>query len=160
MYNEEWFYLDKRDDDLEMTFMNTTKPHNQHSAHWPQHRSIYNQMVDPLDAPVIEPPLTPVEDPDIEREHDQGEDPRRESPYRVLIHNDDVTPYEYVVRILQRIFLLSEELAEHVAWTAHHEEVAVVVVRPRSEAEKLVKVASAHARADGYPLAFTLERVN
>ncbi len=142
--------------------MNKAKLRKQHSVQWPrpQHRSIYNQAVDPLGAPVIEPPPTPVEAPDIDREQDEDEDIRREPLYSVLIHNDDVTPYEYVVQILQRIFLLSEELAEHVAWTAHHEEVAVVVVRPRAEAEKLAKVARAHARVDGFPLTFTLERAN
>jgi ATP-dependent Clp protease adaptor protein ClpS len=88
---------------------------------------------------------------------DEADDLRLEPLYRVLIHNDDVTPYDYVVRILQRVFLLSEELADHVAWTAHHEEVAVVVVRPRPEAEKLIMVARGKARLDGYPLTFTME---
>lgn len=82
-----------------------------------------------------------------------------EPPYQVLIHNDDVTPYDYVVRILQRIFALSEELADHVAWTAHHEDIAVVVVRPRAEADRLITMARAHARLDGYPLTFSMEPV-
>lgn len=77
--------------------------------------------------------------------------------YKVLIHNDDVTPLDYVIRILQRIFMLSHELAEHVAETAHNEEVAIVVIRPRTEAEKLVGAARLQARADGYPLTFSLE---
>lgn len=75
----------------------------------------------------------------------------------VLVHNDDVTPFEYVMRILMGLFLLSEEIAEHVAQTAHSEGKAVVVVRPRAEAERLVKVARARARLDGYPLAFSIE---
>ncbi|RIK37195.1 MAG: Clp protease ClpS [Chloroflexi bacterium] len=83
-----------------------------------------------------------------------------EPPYQVLIHNDDVTPYDYVVRILQRIFALSEELADHVAWTAHHEDIAVVVVRPRAEADRLITTARAHARTDGYPLTFSMEPVH
>lgn len=82
-----------------------------------------------------------------------------EPPYQVLIHNDDVTPYDYVVRILQRIFALSEELADHVAWTAHHEDIAVVVVRPRAEADRLITMAHAQARLDGYPLTFSMEPV-
>jgi ATP-dependent Clp protease adaptor protein ClpS len=82
-----------------------------------------------------------------------------EPPYQVLIHNDDVTPYDYVVRILQRIFALSEELADHVAWTAHHEEIAVVVIRPRAEADRLITMARSHARLDGYPLTFSMEPV-
>lgn len=107
-------------------------------------------LTETITAPVIDPVIEP-----IEREDDII---TLEPRYRVLIHNDDVTPYNYVIRILEEIFLLSEELAEHVAWTAHHEEVAVVVVRPRPEAEKLIKVARAQARLDGYPLTFSLER--
>ena len=75
----------------------------------------------------------------------------------VLLHNDDVTPFEYVIRVLTSLFLLSEEMAEHVAQTAHSEGKAVVVVRPRAEAERLVKVARTRARLDGYPLTFSLE---
>ncbi|MCB0062005.1 MAG: ATP-dependent Clp protease adaptor ClpS, partial [Caldilineaceae bacterium] len=77
--------------------------------------------------------------------------------YKVLIHNDEVTPLDYVIRILRRIFMLSQELAEHVAETAHSEDVAIVVIRPRPEAEKLVGAARLQARADGYPLTFSLE---
>jgi ATP-dependent Clp protease adapter protein ClpS len=53
---------------------------------------------------------------------------------------------------------LSEEIAEHVANTAHSEGQAVVVVRPRDEAERLAKVARARARLDGFPLMFSLEQ--
>jgi ATP-dependent Clp protease adaptor protein ClpS len=82
----------------------------------------------------------------------------REAPlYRILIHNDDVTPFDYVIRTLRRIFMLSQELAEHVAETAHEEEVAIVMIRPRTEAEKLIGLARTHARADGYPLTFSME---
>lgn len=77
--------------------------------------------------------------------------------YKVLIHNDDVTPLDYVIRILQRIFMLSHELAEHVAETAHHEQVAIVVIRPRPEAEKLIGAARAQSRVDGFPLTFSME---
>ena len=75
----------------------------------------------------------------------------------ILIHNDDITPYDYVIRILERVFMLSEELADHVASTAHNEGVAVVLIRPRYEAEKLISVAYTAARADGYPLTFSME---
>src|SRR5262245_31847711 len=121
---------------------------------------------------VLDPPAREADelDEDLARElgeeleevidEEIGDAVANEPLYQVLIHNDDVTPYDYVVRILQRIFLLSEELAEHVAWTAHHEEVAVVVIRPKAEAQKLITVARAHARMDGYPLTFSMERVD
>lgn len=80
-----------------------------------------------------------------------------ESLFRVLIHNDDVTPFDYVMAILGKVFLLSEEIAEHVAMTAHTEGLSIVIIRPRSEAERLSLIANRAARADGYPLTFTVE---
>jgi ATP-dependent Clp protease adaptor protein ClpS len=87
------------------------------------------------------------------------DDLRLEPLYRVLIHNDPVTPFDYVIRILQQIFHLSEEIADHVAWTAHNEEVAVVIIRPHAEADKLMQTARERARLDGYPLTFSVEPV-
>lgn len=80
-----------------------------------------------------------------------------EPPYLILVHNDDVTPYDFVIAVLRRIFRLSPELAEHITWEAHTKGVAPVVTRPRTEAQRLVDEAHAAARANGYPLTFTLE---
>ena len=82
---------------------------------------------------------------------------QHEQRWYVVVHNDDVTPFDYVLRILTGLFLLSDEIAEHVATTAHSEGKAVVVVRPRPEAERLVKVSQSRARIDGFPLSFTIE---
>lgn len=97
----------------------------------------------------------------------QTTDPRIESDirseseleplFRVLIHNDDVTPYNYVTVVLKHIFKLSHELAEHITWVAHATGIARVVTRPRSEARRLVNRAHMVARLDGYPLTFSLE---
>ena len=85
------------------------------------------------------------------------EELRLEPRYRVIIHNDDVTTFEYVNYILNTVFLLSDEIADHIAWTTHEEGCAVVVVRPRPEAENLARTANRVARADGFPLTFTTE---
>jgi ATP-dependent Clp protease adaptor protein ClpS len=100
-----------------------------------------------------ETPETNIAEAVPDRAADQSLEPR----YLIVIHNDDVTPYEYVLSILGRVFLLSEELAEHVAWTAHSEGSAIVIVRPREEAKRLIAVAHSRARMDGYPLRFTME---
>jgi ATP-dependent Clp protease adaptor protein ClpS len=80
-----------------------------------------------------------------------------EPPFIVYIHNDDVTPYNYVTLVLSHIFKLSHELAEHITWVAHTTGVARVVTRPRPQAERLVAKAHAIAKLDGYPLTFSLE---
>jgi len=80
-----------------------------------------------------------------------------EPPWRVLLHNDDVTTFEFVERMLQTIFKLSTVEAERIAWQAHLEGLAVVCVRPRTEAQHLVGKAIFAARLEGFPLMLTCE---
>lgn len=77
--------------------------------------------------------------------------------WRVIIHNDDVTPYDFVVRVLVSIFKLSDASADIIALTAHLTGRAHVVTRPKREAETLVNKAHFAARMEDYPLTFTLE---
>ncbi len=76
---------------------------------------------------------------------------------RVIIHNDDVTPMDFVVNILQRIFQLTSLQAEHVMIVAHYTGVAYVCTLPLSEAKKRVGKAHFAAQLEGYPLQFTVE---
>jgi ATP-dependent Clp protease adaptor protein ClpS len=89
---------------------------------------------------------------------DSDERTELEPRYRVLIHNDSVTTFVYVIHVLSAVFLLSDEIAEHIAETAHNNGTAIVVVRPKSEADKLAKAAISHARMDGFSLAFSIEQ--
>ncbi|RME85447.1 MAG: ATP-dependent Clp protease adaptor ClpS [Caldilineae bacterium] len=94
-----------------------------------------------------------ITSPEIIEDRETDLEPR----YRIIIHNDDVTPFDFVIDILRSVFKLSREIAEHVTWTAHIKGLALVMVRPRSEAERLVKKAHMAARLEGYPLTFTIE---
>jgi ATP-dependent Clp protease adaptor protein ClpS len=80
-----------------------------------------------------------------------------DAQHRVLIHNDDVTPFDFVIVVLRSVFQLSHEIAEHVALTAHLTGLALVLVRPKAEAERLVARAHMAARIEGFPLSFSLE---
>lgn len=93
--------------------------------------------------------------PDIAEDTEQ--EAQLEPPYRVLIHNDDVTPYDFVVLVLQRFFALSALEAEHVTFVAHHSGIAYVTTLPKSEAEKRVGQAHFAASLEGFPLTFTIE---
>lgn len=75
----------------------------------------------------------------------------------VLIHNDDVTPYDFVIGVLMAVFDLSKELAEHITYVAHTHGVARVVSRPHKEAQRLARWGHALAQVSGFPLAFSLE---
>ncbi len=83
--------------------------------------------------------------------------PELEPPYRVLIHNDDVTPMDFVVAVLRRVFELTYDRAEAVMLTAHYTGGAVVGTWPRAEAQRRVDEAHQLARLADYPLKFTLE---
>lgn len=80
-----------------------------------------------------------------------------EPPWRVIVHNDDVTPFDFVINVLTSIFKLSAEIAEHVTLTAHVTGRAHVVTRPRREAETLVAKAHFAACLEDFPLTFSLE---
>lgn len=93
--------------------------------------------------------------PGIETRTDQAT--ALEPPWRVMVHNDDVTPFDFVIHVLVTIFKLSQEIAEHVTLTAHLTGQAHVVTRPKREAEMLVAKAHFAARLEDYPLTFTVE---
>ncbi|MCY4082007.1 MAG: ATP-dependent Clp protease adaptor ClpS [Caldilineaceae bacterium] len=94
---------------------------------------------------------------DVHPEVDTAFDTAREEPWTILVHNDDVTPYDFVVDTLSHVFSLSAEIAETVTWEAHHKGVAPVCSRPQSEAKRLISDAHTLARAAGYPLTFSME---
>lgn len=96
-------------------------------------------------------------DADTQQELDLTLDTDQNGPVKILIHNDDVTPIDFVILVLRHIFRLSPELANHITWQAHTKGVAPVCSRPKSEAERLVNEAHTAARANGYPLTFSLE---
>lgn len=93
--------------------------------------------------------------PDIREDTDQLE--AIEPPCKIFIHNDDVTPFDFVIVVLQRFFGLNALQAEHVAYTAHTTGSAYVTTLPKSEAEKRVGQAHFAAGLEGYPLTFTIE---
>ena len=77
--------------------------------------------------------------------------------YRVIIHNDDVTPMDYVIYILLQIFLLSGPGAVQVMYTAHYHGSAYVQTLPKTEAQARINKAHFAAGAEGYPLHFSME---
>jgi ATP-dependent Clp protease adaptor protein ClpS len=80
-----------------------------------------------------------------------------EPMYRVIIHNDNVTPMDFVVHILERIFFVSGPAAVEIMYTAHFNGAAYVQSLPKSEAQNRIGRAHFAAGLEGYPLRFTLE---
>ena len=95
--------------------------------------------------------------PDIEIGEEQQQETAYEPMFRVIIHNDDVTPMEFVVHVLRTIFNLLPIDAVEVMFVAHYRGQAVVQILPRSEAEKRINKAHFAAGLEGYPLHFSME---
>lgn len=93
--------------------------------------------------------------PDIEE--DTQEITEEEPLYRVLIHNDDVTPMDFVVMILEKIFFVTRPDALNIMLTAHYTGMAYVQTLPKSEAQKRIGKAQFAAGLEGYPLKFSME---
>lgn len=77
--------------------------------------------------------------------------------YRIIIHNDDVTPMDFVVHMLTTIFYLGTPTAADIMLKAHITGTAYVQTVARSEAERRVNKAHFAAKLDGYPLQFSIE---
>lgn len=77
--------------------------------------------------------------------------------YRVIIHNDHVTPMDFVVHVLKTVFYLANDRAAEIMFTAHYYGTAYVQTLAKSEAEKRVSKAHFEANNAGYPLKFTME---
>ena len=77
--------------------------------------------------------------------------------YRVIIHNDDVTPMDFVISILERIFFISGPDAVEIMYTAHFSGAAYVQTLPKNEAQNRVSKAHFAAGLEGYPLHFSIE---
>ena len=86
--------------------------------------------------------------------------PKTERPklYKVILLNDDYTPRDFVVKVLQSVFRMTEGEALGVMLTAHRKGACVVAVFTREVAEAKAKQATDMAAQEGYPLAFTTER--
>ena len=77
--------------------------------------------------------------------------------YKVILFNDDYTPREFVLMILQAVFRTGESAGYHIMITAHRKGSCVVAVYARDIAETKVKEAMDYARDAGFPLMFTAE---
>jgi ATP-dependent Clp protease adaptor protein ClpS len=95
--------------------------------------------------------------PAIVPEQQPEERTRRDQPVRVLLHNDDYTPADYVVKVLEQEFAVGAVKAAWVMLKAHVTGQALVGRYPRAEADSRVQAAQQRARGDGWPLRFSIE---
>ena len=78
--------------------------------------------------------------------------------YKVLLLNDDYTPMEFVVHVLERFFGMTHAQAFDLMLTVHKKGVAVVGVFSFEVAETKVAQVMDFARRHQHPLQCTMER--
>lgn len=83
---------------------------------------------------------------------------KKPSLYRVLMLNDDYTPMEFVVHVLQRIFNKSQDDSVKVMLHVHQRGVGVCGVYTYEVAETKVTQVIDFARKHEHPLQCTLEK--
>ena len=85
--------------------------------------------------------------------------PRLKRPplYRVLLLNDDYTPMEFVVGVLQKFFRMEHDKAVQIMMHVHQKGVGICGLYPREIAETKVEQVMARAQEYQHPLQCTME---
>jgi ATP-dependent Clp protease adaptor protein ClpS len=83
---------------------------------------------------------------------------KRPPLYKVLLLNDDYTPMEFVVHVLERFFGMSHAQAFEIMLTVHKKGLAVVGVFSHEIAETKVTQVMDFARRHQHPLQCTMEK--
>ena len=78
--------------------------------------------------------------------------------YKVLLLNDDYTPMEFVVLVLERFFGMNHAQAFDIMLTVHKKGLAVVGVFSHEVAETKVAQVMDSARQNQHPLQCTMEK--
>ncbi len=78
--------------------------------------------------------------------------------YRVLLHNDDYTPMDFVIDVLMKIFHKDIESANDIMWQVHEKGKAVCGIYVYEIAKTKVEQVRSAAKANGFPLLATFEK--
>ena len=78
--------------------------------------------------------------------------------YKVVLHNDDYTPMDFVIDVLTRFFNMQYEKASEIMLQVHNEGMAVCGVFTAEVAETKVQQVSIYAKEHEHPLLCTMER--
>jgi len=77
--------------------------------------------------------------------------------FKVMLLNDDFTPMDFVVTVIQKFFGMDREQATRIMLKVHREGVGVCGVFPRDIAATKVEQVIAYARQNQHPLACVME---
>lgn len=78
--------------------------------------------------------------------------------YKVIILNDDYTPMDFVVEVLQKFFSMNQEKATQIMLHVHTRGMGVCGVFTRDVAETKVHLVNSYSREYQHPLLCTMEK--
>ena len=78
--------------------------------------------------------------------------------YKVILLNDDFTPMEFVVHILEKFFSINHAMAINIMLTVHQKGLAVIGVFSHDVAESKVNQVMTYSRQNQHPLQCTMEK--
>lgn len=84
---------------------------------------------------------------------------KRPPMYKVMLLNDDYTPMDFVVEILEKFFAMNREKATHVMLTVHVHGKAVCGIYTRDIAETKAAQVNEYSREHQHPLLCDIEAV-
>ncbi|NRA45241.1 MAG: ATP-dependent Clp protease adapter ClpS [Oligoflexales bacterium] len=80
------------------------------------------------------------------------------SLYKVFLHNDDYTPMDFVVGILETVFNFDNVKANKIMLDVHHKGLGLCGAYPYEIAETKVAIVTDSAREHEYPLKCSMEK--
>jgi ATP-dependent Clp protease adaptor protein ClpS len=86
-----------------------------------------------------------------------AEETRLAPRWKVILHNDDVTTFAFVIWLLMEVFQKPKEEAERLTSEIHRTGAAMAAVTTRERAELYVEQVHSLARPRGFPLAASME---
>ena len=82
---------------------------------------------------------------------------KRPQMFKVILLNDDYTPMEFVVHILEIFFGMAREKATQIMLTVHTQGAAVVGIFPKDIAETKSEQVNLYSQENQHPLVATIE---
>ncbi len=125
---------------------------------------VYPEMGSDDDLPRLPGPGKDNGDADGEEQHESGillkTRPKTKKPsmYKVVLLNDDYTPMEFVVHVLERFFTKTRQEATDIMLHVHRRGVGICGVFTYEVAETKVAQVMDFARANEQPLQCTMEK--
>lgn len=106
-------------------------------------------MPTPVEAPVL---------PDIEFVVAEDAEAELNPPYHVIMHNDDVTTFAFVISVLKTIYEKSHWDAVAITYRVHYTGQAIAITTDLEDAKYRVMLTRQRALANNFPFRLSIEK--